>query len=57
MSRILTAIMLLWCVTLNAQTIETPEILSVSVDTVSGRPVVRWKMSNPQSAWVLNRIA
>lgn len=58
MSRILTAIMLLWCVTLNAQTIETPEILSVSVDTVSGRPVVRWKMSNPQSVdgYVIKRL-
>ncbi|MBR4214437.1 MAG: gliding motility-associated C-terminal domain-containing protein [Bacteroidales bacterium] len=58
MSRILTAIMLLWCVTLNAQTIETPEILSVSVDTVTGRPVIRWKMNNPQSVdgYVVKRL-
>ena len=58
MGRFLTAIMLLWCVGLNAQTIETPEIVSVSVDTVTGRPVIRWKMNNPQSVdgYVVKRL-
>ena len=58
MGRFLAVIMLLWCAGLNAQTIETPEILSVSVDTVSGRPVVRWKMNDPQivDGYVVKRL-
>ena len=58
MSRFLAVIMLLWSVGLSAQTIETPEILSVSVDTVTGRPVVRWKMNNPQDVdgYVIKRL-
>lgn len=33
---------------LGAQTLEVPEITSVSVDTISGKPVVKWKLQHPE---------
>ena len=33
---------------LKAQTLEIPQIISVSVDTVTGYPIVNWKLENPQ---------
>ena len=40
------------------QNVETPEILSVSIDSVSGRPVVAWRVDNPQSVdgYVVKRL-
>lgn len=43
---------------ISAQNLQTPEILSVSVDTVTGRPVVKWKVDDPSliDGYVVKRL-
>ena len=51
-------IMLLVSLQISAQNLQTPEILSVSVDTVTGRPVVKWKIDDPSQVdgYVVKRL-
>lgn len=51
-------IMLFVSLQISAQNLQTPEILSVSVDTVTGRPVVKWKVNDPSliDGYVVKRL-
>ena len=58
MRSFLILIIIFICSNALAQNIETPVLLSVSVDTTTGRPVVKWSVDNPQlvDGYVVKRL-
>ncbi|MCQ2973457.1 MAG: gliding motility-associated C-terminal domain-containing protein [Bacteroidales bacterium] len=58
MKYFISILFLIICLSVKSQNLETPKLISVSVDTVTGCPLLNWSVENPQNVdgYVIKRL-